>query len=247
MKKVVIMGLISILMGLFGCSGSNEKGTVASGETATNKPASPDKTEPASEVKAAPAVEYRLGEETEFHYLLMKDENKDEYQRAAKVVEKELGVTGDLVEVSRRFGGWFLLEFEGAKQDPNVIVLDAPIPQRPAYLVDLVSEKVVAKGDFKAADALFKRLVEVIGSADEYESESLTDNTACIVSAIAFGNATCVGRADSDQVTPPTVKKDGDVITIDYNIDVGGGESVEFEHCILTIKGDEYTFTSSRD
>lgn len=244
MKKIVIMGLISILAGLFGCSGSNEKGAVLSGDNAMNQPPSSDKTESASEVRAASAVEYHLGEETEFHYLLMRDENKGEYQRAAKVVEKELGVTGKLVEVSRRFGGWFLLEYEGAKQDPDVIELDAAPARRPAYLVDLPGEKVVAKGEFKAADALFRRLFEVIASGDEDENESLTDNAACIVSTIAFGVAECVGHSESDQTAPPRVTKDGDMIRIEYSMDVGGGESVAYKHCVLTINGEEYSFTS---
>jgi len=250
MKKVIVMGIISALLNFFGCSSSPETAPANKSDNTTTEANIDDSTKPAdsatndnsSKTDEAAGVAYDLNAETQFYYKFQNTENAAEYERAAKVIKDANGVTGDMSSSSKRFAGWFMIEFEAAKSD--IEALDGPAPKKPSYLVDIANNKVVATNAFEDAKPLIDRVLAVYDSIDSNRKKSgLLDGLCGIVSTIAHGDMNFIGAGNGSN--EPELKKENDATIIVFYRNIGSSY-VDIERMTFTYHNDgKMTFEKS--
>ena len=214
--------------------------------------ASPNNAVQAESERVTPGVEDNqmnqgddaLKNETEFHFLFNEADNRMDYDAADKIVKESAHISGSVSDDSYRFGKWIVVEYEGAGANPDE--LDGAVARKPAYLVDLYHQKLITRGDFVQVRDLILRLAELSGSLTGRKHNMLVDFTAGLISTIAFGNTSYIGHAGKNSIAAPDFNKSGDDIIFEYHYDIGGGESVMYDHCTLRITKDSVDFKTER-
>jgi hypothetical protein len=248
MKKVIIMSIFSVLFHMFGCSSVSEKTPASSSSDSVvqdmgEKPGNGTPENTVGDLTPSASLNVDLKGETAFHYLLSEKELESDYLKAAELVKQAAHVSGDVAETSFRFAGWFVIVLKNAVAVGEEVVLDAPTHEMSAYLVDLAHQKVISKGDFKAARALMDRILEVSESGlSERKYQRLVNHFCALSSTVAFGHDGYVEGDPTDDSHAPVLRKDEHGFILTYDIHVGGETSVEYQRMTLKISDDQITY-----
>ena len=235
MKKSLIIPIIFACATFAGCSSTPET-------TTTPVPSVPQPTEPQQAPQPQPQAVLPADLQWKSYYLdRKKDDIKDLYDRAKKLVEEQRNVTGELNPWGFYFGSWVVIIFNAKKSELDEIVLDAPPPVNPAFLVDMNAGQVIAPGDWKSARPFIEALIAAYrrGFDKDKDRQKFLNYFASSASVIAFGDTDYLEEPDNysnypKSVTGPRFKYAPEKSELTYFL-MSHGMVRAFTKCTLTI------------
>ena len=250
MKKYSLILVCTLLLG---CRAETNPNTPQNADMGESKPVAEAKVaeEAPAAVPAAPAAPALAPLSADkFHFLYgEKDpEIKKRFNEAANLVKEKHKETTALNEWSKRFGDWYIIQFELPEIPPERIPLDAPARTPDCYLVDLANRQVIEMGDWRAAKPFFDALIERFDNIDnDDEKASFVKAMASAASVVAFRHDRYIevitGQKFPEGVGDPRLKRTMDGAELVYFI-ASTGMRYSITQCKLTIKGKGIAFES---
>ncbi len=218
----------------------------------SNTPVQPTDSVPAPPAQTAQSTAQT--EQPQVWTLLYSDRQNNDvrarYERAASIVKKTHPTDRSLSDWSMAFGQWIIVLFDPAPTAPDMIVLDAPTPRKPAWLVDMASKTLIETSDWRAALPFFKAQINAfnLGFDSDEEKLSFIHKLASAASVVGFGHPDFIETPATENQYPapvhgPILKHGMDTSTLTYFV-ASNGSYIAYTRCEMTITKTNIVFNS---
>lgn len=244
MKKVLFSAILLSLLSLTGCNSTTNQPQTPAEQAPEQTPEQPGPAENATDKNLPAPTHWRS-----FYTDGKQEDIKALFEKARQIVANQKGVTGELNSWSKYFGPWVIVEIK-KEIPPDMIALDAPMPENPVFLVDMAAEKVIEMGDWKSSKPFFDAQIAVIkqGFSSDDKRRDFIANMASAASVLGFGHTRYMDYP-SDGVkyprgaTGPSFKYDMNSAELVYYVN-STGMMFSITKCVLTITQNSIVFNS---